>query len=232
MTGTLYLLPTPLGDDAAAWLLPQDRELIRPISHFIVENPKTARKHLKLLNIDTPIQQVTMAELNEHTDSFRLPELLQPLLNGKNVALMSEAGCPAIADPGAALVALAHQHKIAVKPLTGASSILMALMVSGANGQKFAFNGYLPADPENRKNALKTLEKKAKTGETQLFIETPYRNMAMLQDAIAVLSDTTHLCTAADLTQATETIISQTIGKWKTTPLPDLKKRPCVFVVF
>ena len=200
MTGTLYLLPTPLGDDAVAWLLPQDRELIRPISHFIVENSKTARKHLKLLNIDTPIQQVTMAELNEHTDSFRLPELLQPLLNGNNVALMSEAGCPAIADPGAALVALAHSHKIAVKPLVGASSILMALMVSGANGQKFAFNGYLPADSENRKNALKTLEKKAKTGETQLFIETPYRNMTMLQDAIAVLSEQTHLCIAADLT--------------------------------
>ena len=232
MTGTLYLLPTPLGDDAAAWLLPQDRELIHPISHFIVENPKTARKHLKLLNIDTPIQQVTMAELNEHTDSFRLPELLQPLLNGNNVALMSEAGCPAIADPGAALVALAHSRQIAVKPLVGASSILMALMVSGANGQKFAFKGYLPADSENRKNALKTLEKKAKTGETQLFIETPYRNMTMLQDAIAVLSEQTHLCIAADLTQSTETIISQTIGKWKTTPLPDLKKRPCVFVVF
>lgn len=232
MTGTLYLLPTPLGNSDAAWLLPQDREQIRSISHFIVENAKTARKHLKLLNIDTPIQQVTMAELNEHTDSFRLPELLQPLLDGNNVALMSEAGCPAIADPGAALVALAHSHKITVKPLTGASSILMALMVSGANGQKFAFNGYLPADPENRKNALKTLEKKAKTGETQLFIETPYRNMAMLQDAIAVLSDTTHLCTAANLTQATETIISQSIAQWKTTPLPDLKKRPCVFVVF
>ena len=232
MTGTLYLLPTPLGDSDLAWLLPQDREKILPIKHFIVENAKTARKHLKLLNIDTPIQQVSMAELSEHTESFRLPELLKPLLDGNNVALMSEAGCPAIADPGAALVALAHRHKITVKPLVGASSILMALMVSGANGQKFTFNGYLPADPENRKNALKTLEKKAKTGETQLFIETPYRNMAMLQDAIAVLHEQTHLCTAADLTQPTETIISQSIAKWKTTPLPDLKKHPCVFVVF
>ena len=108
----------------------------------------------------------------------------------------------------------------------------MALMTSGANGQKFTFNGYLPADPENRKNALKTLEKKAKTGETQIFIETPYRNMAMLQDAITVLHEQTNLCTAADLTQPTETIISQSIAKWKTTPLPDLKKHPCVFVVF
>lgn len=232
MTGTLYLLPTPLGDTDNAWLLPHDRAKILPITHFIVENAKTARKHLKLLNIDTPIQQVTMAELNEHTDSFRLPELLQPLLDGNNVALMSEAGCPAIADPGANLVQLAHRHKIAVEPLVGASSILMALMVSGANGQKFAFNGYLPADSENRKNALKTLEKKAKMGETQLFIETPYRNENMLQDAIATLHDTTQLCTATDLTLATQSIISQSISQWKTTPLPHLKKRPCVFVMF
>ncbi len=233
MNGTLYLLPTPLGERTHSWLLPEDEAQIRPIQHFVVEAEKTARRHLKLLNLDTPIQQLSLSVLNEHTAAEALPELLQPLLAGHDVALMSEAGCPAVADPGAALVALAHHHQIPVMPLVGPSSLLLALMASGANGQCFAFKGYLPAQTDERKTALRALEKRAKQErESQLFIETPYRNLALLNDALSILDNHTQLCIAADLTLPTQLIISQSIAEWKKQPLPDLKKRPCLFVLW
>lgn len=230
----LYLLPTPLGDVSQPWLLPQDIARIRPLRDFVVESEKTARRHLKALALDTPIQQLSLQLLNEHTPKARLPELLQPLLDGRSVALMSDAGCPAVADPGADLVALAHRKNITVMPLVGASSILLALMASGANGQQFAFHGYLPTDATERQGCLKTLQQQARQGQTQLFIETPYRNMAMLADAIDVLHEQTMLCVAVDLTLPSQMIISQSIGQWrqKRTDSPDLKKRLCLFVVF
>ncbi|MDO5685999.1 MAG: SAM-dependent methyltransferase [Neisseria sp.] len=233
MTGTLYLLPTPLGETDTPWLLPHDAAKIRPIRHFVVEAEKTARRHLKLLSLDTPLQQLHLSLLNEHTAADRLPEMLQPLLAGHDVALMSEAGCPAVADPGAALVALAHQRNIPVMPLVGPSSLLLALMASGANGQSFAFKGYLPAAGDERKLALRTLEKRIQhSGESQIFIETPYRNPALLTDMLGTLNDHTRLCIAADLTLPDQLIASHSIAAWKKRTLPDLKKRPCIFVLF
>ena len=229
---TLYLLPTPLGDDEKVWLLPHDLEKIRHIQHFVVEAEKTARRHLKLLNLDTPLQQLHLSRLDEHSKLDSLPEMLSPLLQGHDMALMSEAGCPAVADPGAALVALAHKHNINVVPLVGASSLLLALMASGANGQSFAFQGYLPADSDGRKTALRRLEKKAIAGESQIFIETPYRNDAMLADILSTLHRETHLCVACDLLQQTQSIISATIGDWHAKSLPNLKKRPSVFIIY
>ena len=232
MSGILYLLPTPLGETEQAWLLSQDIAKIKPITHFIVEEAKTARRHLKLLNLDNPIQSLHFSILNEHTNTSDLSEMLSPLLNGYDVALMSEAGCPAVADPGAAIVALAHKHNIKVEPLVGPSSLLLALMSSGANGQSFAFNGYLPADSDGRIKALKNLERKALNGESQIFIETPYRNMSILNDAIRVLSPQTTLCIAADISLPSQIIMVKTIDEWKKNPLPDFKKRPCVFIVY
>ncbi len=229
---TLYLLPTPLGDDEKVWLLPHDLEKIRHIQYFVVEAEKTARRHLKLLNLDTPLQQLHLSRLDEHSKLDSLPEILSPLLQGHDMALMSEAGCPAVADPGATLVALAHRHNIDIVPLVGASSLLLALMASGANGQRFAFQGYLPADSDGRKISLRQLEKKALAGESQIFIETPYRNDVMLADILSTLHRETHLCVASDLLQQTQSIISATIGDWHAKPLPNLKKRPTVFIIY
>ncbi|MBR7060076.1 MAG: SAM-dependent methyltransferase [Neisseriaceae bacterium] len=229
---TLYLLPTPLGDDEKVWLLPHDLEKIRHIQYFVVEAEKTARRHLKLLNLDTPLQQLHLSRLDEHSKLDSLPEILSPLLQGHDMALMSEAGCPAVADPGATLVALAHRHNIDIVPLVGASSLLLALMASGANGQRFAFQGYLPADSDGRKTSLRQLEKKALAGESQIFIETPYRNDVMLADILSTLHRETHLCVASDLLQQTQSIISATIGDWHAKPLPNLKKRPTVFIIY
>lgn len=229
---TLYLLPTPLGDDEKVWLLPHDLEKIRHIQYFVVEAEKTARRHLKLLNLDTPLQQLHLSRLDKHSKLDSLPEILSPLLQGHDMALMSEAGCPAVADPGATLVALAHRHNIDIVPLVGASSLLLALMASGANGQRFAFQGYLPADSDGRKTSLRQLEKKALAGESQIFIETPYRNDVMLADILSTLHRETHLCVASDLLQQTQSIISATIGDWHAKPLPNLKKRPTVFIIY
>lgn len=233
-SAVLYLLPAPLGDGVHSWLLAQDIACIRPLRDFVVESEKTARRHLKQLVLDNPIQALSLQLLNEHTPKERLPELLQPLKEGRSMALMSDAGCPAVADPGANLVALAHKNHIPVQPLVGPSSILLALMASGANGQCFAFKGYLPTEKTARQGSLKSLQQRARQeGETQLFIETPYRNMAMLEDAINTLHADTMLCVAADLTLPTQTIDCRNIAQWKNGGAwPNLKKRPCLFVLF
>ena len=233
MSGILYLLPTPLGERESSWLLPEDMLKIQPLTHFVVECEKTARKHLKLLHLENPIQSLHLQVLDEHTPENALNAMISPLLDGHDMALMSEAGCPAVADPGAQLVALAHRKQITVMPMVGASSILLALMASGANGQKFAFHGYLPADKNERPSALKQLEARShQHQETQIFIETPYRNDAMLADILQTCRHQTHLCIAADLTLPTQTIISQSISEWKKSNLPTLKKRPCIFILF
>lgn len=229
---TLYLIPTPLGTSDTPSLLAHELAQISHLTDFIVETEKVARAHLKHM-VSTPIRELNLQTLNEHTPSQALAALLQPLREGRDMGLISDAGCPAIADPGANAVALAHREGFAVQPLVGASSIVLALMASGANGQSFAFKGYLPADQAGRTGSLKSLETRSRqAGETQIFIETPYRNDAMLADALTVLQPETRLCVACDLTLPTQLIISQTIEKWRKLPeLPHLKKRPAIFVL-
>lgn len=233
MSPVLYLIPTPLGAPDTPCLLPHEREMIVDLTDFVVEAEKTARAHLKHLGVRTPIRELNLQTLNEHTDLNTLSELLRPLLEGRSMGIVSEAGCPAVADPGANLVALAHKHGFEVRPLVGPSSLLLALMASGANGQNFAFKGYLPSEKTERIEALKALEKRSRQhNETQLFIETPYRNDALLADAVAQLHPETRLCTATDLTLPTQEIISQTVADWRKQPvLPNLKKRPTIFVL-
>lgn len=230
----LYLIPTPLGTAETPCLLPNEQKQIAHLTDFVVEAEKTARAHLKYLGITTPIRELNLRSLNEHTPKYSLNELLQPLREGRDLGLLSEAGCPAIADPGADLVALAHQEHFEIKPLIGPSSILLALMASGANGQHFAFKGYITADKNERAIQLKQLETRSQqANETQIFIETPYRNDALLADAITTLHPDTRLCIACDLTLPTQLIISQTVAQWRTiSTLPHLKKRPTIFIIY
>lgn len=233
MSPILYLIPTPLGAPDTPCLLPHEQAQITGLTDFVVEAEKTARGHLKHLGITTPIRELNLQTLNEHTDLKTLPELLKPLQEGRSMGILSEAGCPAVADPGANLVALAHRHDYEVRPLVGPSSLLLALMASGANGQNFAFKGYLPSEKSERIAALKSLEQRSRQqNETQIFIETPYRNDALLADALETLYPETRLCTATDLTLPTQEIISQTVAAWrKMKTLPNLKKRPTIFVL-
>lgn len=233
MSGSLYLIPTPLGESALELVLPEEtRRIAAGLSHFVVEHPKTARAFLKQVGTATPLQQLSLAELSEHTRDSELHDLLAPLLAGHDVGLLSEAGCPAVADPGANLVRLAHRHGIRVKPLVGPSSILLALMASGLVGQRFTFHGYLPAKPEERAKALKELEQRAgREDAAQAFIETPYRNNAMLEGILAACRDDTLVSVACDLTLASEFIATRTVAEWRQA-FPDLHKRPSVFLIW
>lgn len=233
MTGTLYLIPVPLGPVA-----PQDclhagvLATIRPLTHFIVEQAKTARAFLKATGTDWPLQELQLAELNEHTRSEALDHLLAPLRSGHDVGLLSEAGCPAVADPGANLVAAAQKENIRVVPLVGPSSLLLALMGSGLNGQRFAFQGYLPAKEGERLKALRDLENESrKRQQTQLFIETPYRNRQMFEGILAACQPGTRLCVATDLTLPSEMVRTRTIAQWKKETPPDIERRPTVFLL-
>ncbi|MDO4642045.1 MAG: SAM-dependent methyltransferase [Neisseria sp.] len=234
MQPVLYLIPTPLGAADTPCLLPHEQAQIIGLTDFVVESEKTARAHLKHMGITTPIRELNLQTLNEHTNLKTLPDLLKPLQEGRSMGIVSEAGCPAVADPGAGLVALAHAHNFEVRPLIGPSSLLLALMASGANGQRFAFKGYLPAEKMERNTALKKLEQhSSKHDETQIFIETPYRNNALLTDALATLHPDTRLCIACDLTLPSQIIISKPIKDWqKLSTLPDLKKRPTLFILY
>ena len=231
--GTLYLIPTPLGATELDVVLPEATRLIAAnLATFVVEHPKTARAFLKQVGTALPIQQLTLLELNEHTKTAELKALLAPLLEGQDVGLISEAGCPAVADPGADLVRLAHRHGIRVKPLVGPSSILLALMGSGLVGQRFAFHGYMPAKPEERQKALRDLEKRAeKDDAAQAFIETPYRNTAMLEGILGSCRDDTWLCVACDLTLDSELVVSRRVSEWRGN-LPEVERRPCVFLIY
>jgi 16S rRNA (cytidine1402-2'-O)-methyltransferase len=231
--GTLYLIPCTLGDTPARQVLPQHViDIARTLQHYVVEQPKTARQFLSALKHEQPIQSLHFTTLNEHTASNELPELLAPLLAGQDVGIISEAGCPGIADPGAELVNLAHRKGIRVVPLVGPSSILLALMASGLNGQCFAFHGYLPIAEADRNKTIATLEtESAHRRQTQLFIETPYRNDKLFAALLAQCHPHTQLCVATDISLVTEQIHTRTIARWKTQPAPQLNKRPSLFLL-
>lgn len=230
--GIIYLLPVTLGETAINNVIPAfNTAILNEIDFYIVENIKVARRFLKKSGILKPIDELTFFELNKRTHLSELSNFIQPALQGKNIGIMSDAGCPGIADPGADIIALAQQQKIKVSPLVGPSSILLALMGSGFNGQSFCFNGYLPKDQRDRIKKLKELEKRAKNmQQTQLFIETPYRNMNVLEDLLKNCFGTTKLCIAVDLTLSSEKIITKTIEEWKEIKI-NLHKRPCLFLI-
>ena len=228
--GKLYLIPSPLGDNEPVEVIPGPvLEKIRTIRTFVVEETRTARRFLSRAGLKGQISGLEFHELNEHTDPRDVEGYLQLFNDGNDVGLISEAGLPAVADPGATLVALAHRHGIEVVPFAGPSSLMMALMSSGLNGQSFAFCGYLPAKPDERKEKLKTIEKiSASHRQTQIFIETPYRNDSMLADILSVCRGSTRLCIAADITMPDAFIRTMTVAQWKEQGLT-IGKRPCVF---
>jgi 16S rRNA (cytidine1402-2'-O)-methyltransferase len=235
-TGTLYLIPNTLGDGdeaALAYVLPTPvRERAGTLASYIGENAKTTRAFLKRVGTTRPIQEIEINELNVNTPANQIDKLLAPLLAGIDTGLVSEAGVPAVADPGALLVRRAHERGIKVVPLVGPSSILLALMASGLNGQSFAFHGYLPVDAKERTTKLRELEQSSrKARQTQIFIETPYRNKSMLDTLLSTCAPSTLVCVAADLTLPTETILSRAVSDWKKKPAPDLHKRPAIFLM-
>jgi len=232
-TGSLYLLPNLLGAIEPSSVLPADTIAIaRRLRHFVAETPKAARAFVKSLPSDHALQQIDFTELNEHTPASAVAALLAPALAGEDLALISDAGCPGIADPGAPLVTAAHRAGIRVVPLVGPSALLLALMASGMNGQSFAFHGYLPVRAEARAKALRALDDAAmRTGATQLFIETPYRNEAMVAAALAVCRPQTRFCVAADLTLASEQIVSRTVEQWRAAPCLHFSGRPAMFLL-
>jgi 16S rRNA (cytidine1402-2'-O)-methyltransferase len=230
--GKLYLIPTTLGESNAEEVLPiLVKRVIEVIDHYIVENEKTARKSIKAVYPEKVQASLILSTLNKHTDVTEHNEMLKPCLQGINVGLMSEAGCPGVADPGAAIVKLAHEKGIQVVPLVGPSSILLAMMASGMNGQSFAFNGYLPIDKSEKKSALKNYEKLSQDkNQSQIFIETPYRNNKLMEDLLQTLQPNTHLCIAADITLPTEYIKTFRVNDWKKVKI-DLHNRPTIFII-
>lgn len=230
--GNLYLIPTTLGDNEPLEVLPLSvKKIIEITDHFIVENEKTARRFIKKITPKKSQPSLQLYLLNKYTKDEELPAFLEAIFQGKNVGLLSEAGCPGVADPGAGVVQIAHEKGIRVVPLVGPSSILMAMMASGMNGQNFAFNGYLPIDSHERKRAIKQLEKRAfDLNQSQAFIETPYRNDKLLADLISTLSGNTRVCVACDITLSTEYIRTLTINEWKKTSV-NLHKRPAIFII-
>ncbi len=230
--GKLYLIPTTLGDNEPLEVLPISiKQTIESIDHYVVENEKTARRFIKKISPRKSQPNLQLSLLNKFTEAHEIPNFLEPCLNGINVGVLSEAGCPGVADPGADVVKVAHEKNIQVVPLVGPSSILLALMASGFNGQNFAFNGYLPIDNSERKKTLKNLEKKSReTKQSQIFIETPYRNDKMLQELIKTLAEGTRLCVACDITLPTEYISTKRIIDWSKTKV-DLHKRPTIFII-
>jgi 16S rRNA (cytidine1402-2'-O)-methyltransferase len=230
--GKLYLIPTTLGEVAPEDVLPQTvKRTIDFINDYVVENEKTARKFIKSINPEKVQANLRINVLNKHTEISEHKAMIQPCLEGRNVGLMSEAGCPGVADPGAVIVKLAHERGIQVVPLVGPSSILLALMGSGMNGQNFAFNGYLPIDKGEKKSMLKNLERVSfEKNQAQIFIETPYRNNKLVEDMLQALQNSTRLCIATDITLPTEYIKTLSINDWKNTKV-DLHNRPTIFII-
>ena len=230
--GKLYLIPSPLGDNDPAEVIPGPvLGLLQCFRTFVVEETRTARRYLSRAGMKGRISELEFHELNEHTAPEQTESYLKLFENGNDVALISEAGLPAVADPGARLVALAHRHGIEVVPCVGPSSLMLALMASGMNGQSFAFCGYLPAKPDERKQRLKAIEKIASgTGQSQIFIETPYRNEAMLKDILEVCMPGTKLCIAADITLPDASIRTMTVAEWRKEGTV-IGKRPCVVII-
>lgn len=233
MPAALYLIPVTLGETSIEQVLPPyNHEVIMGIRHFVVENIRSARRFLRQTDKAFPIDDCTFFEMGKHADEKQFSQYLQPLRERKPVGVISEAGCPAVADPGADIVRIAQREGLRVVPLVGPNSMIMAVMSSGLGGQSFAFNGYLPVDASDRAKRLKALETRAWTeGQTQLFIETPYRNEKMFQALVSTLRPQTRLCIAAGITTADEYIRTLPISEWKKTKLPDLSKIPAIFLI-
>lgn len=232
MKGVLYLIPSPLGDGEIEEVIPQGVvNRIQHLRYFVVEEVRTARRYLSKCGFKGKIDTLTFFELNEHTDSSLVQGYLKPLIDGEDVGLISEAGLPAVADPGAIFVKAAHNAGIRVVPFVGPSSLMMALMASGMNGQSFAFVGYIPVKPEERRAEIKRLEKlSVSTGQTQIMIETPYRNNAFLADLIQTCAPSKAICVASSITTPEEFIKTMTASEWKKERV-DLNKKPCVFII-
>lgn len=231
--GKLFLLPTPISKDQNVTdiLLPMYFDSIRSIEYFVVETPKIARSFLKDLSFEKKIQDLHIESLDEHTQKEEIKELITPLLFGNDMALLSDAGIPTVADPGYKLVSLAQKEGVKIVPLIGPSSILLALMASGLNGQSFAFHGYLPKEKGLKRKRIKSLEKVAKnTGQTQIFMETPYKNQHMLEDVLEVCEETSMLCIAQNIMSSNEYIITKSIGEWRNESIL-LDKTPCLFLI-
>jgi 16S rRNA (cytidine1402-2'-O)-methyltransferase len=233
LPGRLFLVPNLLGVVPPAEVLPQRTIAVaRALKHFVVETPKAARQFIKSLQSEQPMQSIDFATLDVNTLPNRVPQLLQPALNGEDLGLLSDAGCPGVADPGALLVAAAHRAGVRVVPLVGPSAVLLALMAAGMNGQQFAFHGYLPVAREARVKALKALDDAvARSGVTQIYIETPYRNDALLAATLAACRATTELCVAVDLTLPTEQVIRRPIAQWRDSARAELSRRPAIFLL-
>ena len=230
--GTLYLIPTPLGDNGMHALPEYNKPIVNELTHFIVENEKTARRFLKAFGYPHSLNDLVLYPLNKRTDDDEAVDYIMPLIEGISVGMLSEAGMPAVADPGALVVQMCHQNRIKVVPLSGPSSIILAVAASGMNGQSFAFHGYLPLRNPERKNKLMQLEKESfRLNQTQLFIETPFRNNQMLDDILHSCRPDTHLCIACDITLPTESIVTLTITEWKQKK-KDYNKRPAIFLLY
>lgn len=230
----LYLIPVTLGDTPIEQVLPAyNKEIICSIRHFIVEEVRTARRFLKQVDRNINIDELTFYPMGKHADAASFSKYLDALRNGEDMGVISEAGCPAVADPGADVVAIAQREGLKVVPLVGPSSILLAVMGSGFNGQSFAFHGYLPITPTDRAKRLKQLESRsAAEHQTQLFIETPYRNHKIIADILSACNPRTRLCIASGLTTEKEYICSKTVKEWKQVPPPDLNKIPTIFAIY
>ncbi|MBR6660126.1 MAG: SAM-dependent methyltransferase [Paludibacteraceae bacterium] len=234
MEHALYLIPNTLGECETSNVLPAiNIDIIRKIKHFIVEDVRTARRFLKKVDSNINIDELQFYTLNKHTSPNELSSYLEPLEKGFDMGVISEAGCPAIADPGAEVVKMAQTKNLKVVPLVGPSSILLGLMASGFNGQSFAFVGYLPIQGNERTQRIKQLEKRAKTeNQSQIFIETPYRNQKLLSEILSTCQGNTKLCIACDITLESEYIKTKSINEWKKSALPDLNKRPSIFILY
>jgi len=232
MKGILYLIPSPLGPADNKSLFPENNlKVVRTLRHFIVENTRTARRFLRSFGYTDTFDEVVFFELNKHTNEKDIAGFLQPIEAGHNVGVISEAGVPAVADPGAQIVKLAHEKSIRVIPLIGPSSILLALMASGMNGQDFSFKGYLPIKQPARTQSIRELEKRAhQLKQTQIFMETPYRNMQLLNELLKNLQENTLLCIATNISLESETIQTKQVKAWKA-KLPELNKKPTIFLV-
>jgi len=230
--GKLYLLPNSIGHHDKSMFLPAGVEkTILPIRYFIVENIRTVRRYLRFLDSSFPIDDCHFFELNKHTAPTELHQMIQPLTNGNDMAIVSESGSPAVADPGALVVRLAHEKNISVIPLVGPSSILLALMASGLNGQQFAFVGYIPIDKQERQKTLRSLEQRSRRyHETELFIEAPYRNKALMDSLLSTLSPATLLTLAIEVNTVEETIITKRVADWRKSVAPNIQKRNTLFL--
>lgn len=228
------MVPCPIADDGEmARVLPEyNADIVRSINYFVVENLRTGRRFLSRVGMGRPIDTLKMAELNEHTAPAEVEALIAPILAGEDCAMISEAGCPGVADPGAALAALCHRHGVRVVPLVGPSSILLALMASGMNGQSFAFNGYLPVKTPERQRALRNLERRARSEhQSQIFIEAPYRNRQLLEAIVATCAADTRVTVAVDITAESERIVTRSVAEWRLAMPDDLHKRPAIFII-